>query len=281
MAQRLQLRVFRTVLDAIETLIREAWPLFKIYAPPWLAGTAAVLVFDLMWAEQHGSEYPPQVLSALIFAPFSALIAAGAIRWLWQRREDFRLYRFDKAWVWVTAAYALLALIGLGLENLRMPWSMYVSNSAGLTYMDWETTHAYLMFFVLSILPAWLLTAAVYLALLPQVAVIVERGAPSLERQWQLMRLAPLALIGLALITGMSRLGFGYLWVQALTALGVGSGPLDGALFGWRAEVMATLWWSLLALPSHFLTDMLVLVVLARTYNALAGIMDRKVAASE
>jgi hypothetical protein len=45
-------------------------------------------------------------------------------------------------------------------------------------------------------------------------------------------------------------------------------------LEGWPKEVAATIWQSLWLLPSHFRTDMLSLVVLARTYKALAGYAD-------
>ncbi len=282
MAQRLQLRVFRTVLDAIETLLREAWPLFKIYAPPWLAGTAAVLVLDLMWYERSYGSYPPAILSALVFAPFSALIAVGATRWLWRKREDFRLFRFDEVWGWVAALFAVLVVVDTGLGYLREWWSLYILQSTGLITADWSTTsNAHLIWFWLALVPGWLLSAAIYFAAFPQVAVIVERGAPSLARQWRLLRIALLSLIALALIVGVCRLGLAYLFGYVATSLGIELQGLDRSLYGWREEVTATVWRSLWLLPANFLTDMLVLVVLARMYRALAEYVDRKTTAPE
>ncbi len=281
MSQRLQLRVFRAVLDAIETLIREAWPLFKIYVVPWMAGIAAVLLVDVLWCEQVTACAAPGLISAFVFAPFAALVTTGAIRWLNGPRDEFSLFRFDNIWVWVTALYALMALLDAVQYQVVLTWSATLFGN-GVPFPDATATlGSRLTSFALYYLPSWLLTVLFYVMIVPQAAIIVEQGAPSLPRQWQLMRLAPLAILLIAVLIGLCRLGFTHLYGNGVVAVGIGDGPLSGIFHGWRNEVAVTIWTSLWLLPANFVTDMLALIVLARTYRALAGYADRKAAAPE
>lgn len=274
MAARVQLRVIRAVLDAIETLIGEFVPLFRIYIGPWAAGIATGLLVYLLWGEEIRTGMAPELVAALAFAPFAALVAVGVIRWLIGPRDAFSTFHFDGTWGWVTALYALLALFDTAQLHAVQHWAGMLHDN-GVPFPDaTDVLGSRAISFALYFLPAWLLTAIVYALVLPQAAVVVEKAAPSPERQWQLMRLAPIAILLTAVLIGLCRLGISNLYWTAITAVGIGSGPLDGLLDGLPKQVAATIWQSLWLLPSHFLTDMLALVALARTYKALATYAD-------
>ena len=138
-----------------------------------------------------------------------------------------------------------------------------------------------LAWMTVGLLPGWIATLLAFLVLLPQAAVIVERGAPSAERHWQLQRLAPGAILAVAVLVGICRLGLSFGYARVAYQAYASDGPLAEGIYGWRHDLAVGLWHALIALPAQFLTDALALVALARVYKALAGYADRKAAAMQ
>lgn len=276
MASRLRLRVVRTVLEAIEVLIREAWPLFRIYVVPWLGWTLMLIAIERASTGPESLAVPLDLIFALAFAPFGALITVGVLRWLMQPRDGFALLRFDRTWAWTTALYAIIGLVGYAISEAGRAWFMANADTLMAGMQPDSTPGQRLSWIAIGLLPSWVATLIAYLVLMPQAAVIVERGEPSLAREVALMRLAPWAILAVALLVGICRLGLSFGYASAGYRLFTSDGPLADLVSGAWRDVAIGLWRALVALPAQFLTDALALVALARVYKALAGYADRK-----
>lgn len=275
MASRLQLRVLRTILDAIETLLREILPLFLIYVTPWLAWTLTLIAIDRSWAGSDGTGISSDLVTALAFAPFGAAITVTTLRRLMQPLDGFFWWRLDQTWVWATALYAFIGAVNYGIGQVSYAWLMANADVVVAGTKADSTVGQRLAWMAIGLLPSWIATLFAYLALSPQAAVIVERGAPSGSRQWQLMRLAPWSILAVAVLVGICRLGASFSYGSLMFPLYTWDGPLADATFGWRHDLAVGLWRALVALPVQLLTDALTLVALARVYNALARYADR------
>ncbi|MFO1172612.1 MAG: hypothetical protein U1E49_16825 [Hyphomicrobiaceae bacterium] len=276
MASRLQLRVLRTILDAIETLAREMWPLFRIYVVPWLGWTLALLAINRVWLLYGGIALSPDLVMAMLFAPFGAAIAVTALRWMMQPRDEFRWWRLDQTWLWTTALFALIGVVNFGITQASYSFAMANADTVIAGTQADSTPGQRLAWIVVGLLPGWIATLLAFLVLMPQVAVIVETGSPSLKREWELMRLAPWSILGVAVLIGICRLGLSFGYASVVYRLYTSDGPFAGDVYGWTYDVIAGLWHALIALPAQFLTDALALVALARVYKALAGYADRR-----
>ncbi|MEZ5926770.1 MAG: hypothetical protein R3D57_20575 [Hyphomicrobiaceae bacterium] len=275
MAARLQLRVLRTLIDAIETLVRELWPLFRIYAGPWFVWVLVVLALDWTWNRHQGPGGTPDAVLALAFAPFAALISVGVLRWLMEPRDGFATFRPDWTWAWATALYAVIGLLSFGISRAGYAWISVNADAILAGTQAGSSLGQRLTWFTVGVLPNWLAMLVAYVLLMPQTAVIVERGAPSLQRQWQLMRLAPLSILGVAVLIGVCRFGLSYGYANLLLQVVDLDGPIANLSTGLPRDVAVGIWRAVLMLPAQFLGDGLALVVLARVYQALAGYADR------
>lgn len=279
MAARLQLRVVRTVLDALETLIREAWPLLKIYAVPWLGWTLALIALDRLWAGHLGAAGAPEYVIILAFAPFGALIAVGILRWIMEPREAFAPFRVDRTLALVTALFAVLGLANHATGQAVLAWHMAHPGIMDAGAQAGSSTGLRVLWLAAALLPNWLATLVIHLLVMPQAAVAVERGTLDPGRQWQLVRLAPLAILGIAVLIGVCRLGFSMGYSEAVLRIVSWDGPLADLSSAWWRDLAVDLWRALILLPAHFLTDALALVALGRVYKALAGYADRQASA--
>ena len=241
------------IVDVAATGIRRALEslpgLLAIYWLPWLLGTVALLILEVVVQDQLRLGWAPAWARSIVWAPFAAMAYLMLLRWVLDGEAPARAIFLDfgrqtwiatpvvAAWEIADATDAMVpALTWLALTRLPLA-------------PEWQDIAPY---FVALWLVAWLINGALLACLFGLLVAVLRRGWPDPRECWRLLRLQPIRLLCICLLATAAVSGLRYLGTHVLAWLGAGD-LAPTALVPWRASIRQAFLAELCYFPLHFL----------------------------
>jgi hypothetical protein len=241
--------------------------LLAIYWLPWLLGTIALLILEVIVQDQLRFGWAPAWAREIVWSPFAAMAYLMLLRWVLNGEAPERpinVYVGRPTWiaapivaVWFVAAVTVNDAPLAMLRWLAL-WSDWPADR-------WEDAIANLL--ALWIV-AWLINGTLLVYLFGLIVVVARSERLDLAEYRRLLQLQPLLLICIGLIVEAAIGGLHVLGSQLLEWLGVGQ-LTPGTMIPWRANVRQAFVAELWQFPLHFLEFAIKGTILAEAYRRL------------
>lgn len=267
---------FLPIIDtALTGLGRAVWSfprLLGIYVPPWLLGTIALILLDVVLQEHLRLGWAPQWARSLVWAPFAAVANVLLLRWLLYERTPQRARETDLTRQIAFAVPIVMVWLGTvdALKAVPIPVLLSLIEPDAFGFR-WESVD----------LPLYALHAAAWLAVVAAnacffglIAVVVEHGWPDVRKLWRLLRLRPVHLFVVAILAAAAFGGVEALNNRVLAWTGLDR-LMPHSMIPWRANIHWAFAAELTLFPTAFAGFAVECGILAEAYRRLLQITDR------
>lgn len=266
---------------AVAGLGRAIWAsprLLAIYCLPWLLGTIALILLDVVLQDHLRLGWAPQWARSLVWAPFAGMAYALLLRWALCEQAPVRAIEFDTSRETAFAAPILAAwLVTMdALDAAPTPILLWlaVPDPSAFRWDDVAPlSHALRA-------AAWLTNVALGPCFFGLIVVVTKCGWPDFRKLWRLLRLRPIHLFGVALLADAAAGGAQGLYTHAQAWLGLNRlTPID--MIPWRANIHWAFASELAQFPFSFAGFAIEGCILAEAYRRLLQVAagDRRQAA--
>ena len=258
--------VLDVAVTGVGRAIGELPRLLAIYWLPWLLGTIALLILEVVVQDQLRLGVPPDWARNIVWAPFSAMAYLMLLRWVLDKAPaGGALNALVARDTWVAApVVALWFLAHSAVSNAPIALMQWLIFSDARDYR-WEDALPYYYAFSLA---AWLAKGALVACFFGLIVVVARHGWPDLRAHWQLLRLHPARLFLLCLLAAAAVDGMRMLGSHALVWLGVYQLTPRG-MIPWRDNVGWAFVVDLAEFPLQFLEFAIEGCILAEAYRRL------------
>ena len=253
--------VLNVVVTGLGRTIRWLPRLLAIYGLPWLLGTIALLILEVVAQEQLQLAAAPDWARNLVWAPFSAMANLMLLRWVLDDVAPTRpLNVLAQRETW-------LAALVLALWFLSYP----AISHAPLVLLQWlvfpedlrDRFKDVLPYYFAFTIAAWLVNAALAPCFFGLIVVVARSGWLNVGEYWRLLRLHPARLLSVALIATAAVDGVAMFDTLAWLQLAPGGLIPGGANIGWAFLA------ELAQFPVQFLEFAIKGCILAEAYRRL------------
>lgn len=251
------------VTEGLDRAFLRLRSLLAIYWLPWLIGSAAILIVDILF-DQWQLGYTPAWARNLVWGPCIAMAYVMLVRLLVFGQPPRRAINleFSREMAWAAAlvtSWFLAIVLVKGASYWAVAW-MFPSI---LQYRieDW------MFYSALSGWTAWIVTALLPLCFFGLIVLTVKLGRPDLREHIRLLRAAPLRLIVIAILVAAA--SYSLSSADALFWKWAGA-PLYGPLLHpWHRYIREAVLFRLSEFPLYFMLFVLRTCLLAEAYRRL------------
>jgi hypothetical protein len=238
-----------------------------IYLLPWLLGTIALLILEVVLQDQLRLGPAPAWARNIVWAPFSAVAYLMLLRWALDGAPAARAHNVlvgREIWV-VAPIVALWFLTYIAVSNAPLTLLQWLVLPPDVRDYRWEDASPYYSAFALA---AWLAKGALAPCFFGLIVVVARRGSPDLREHWRLLRLHPVHLLLISLLAAAAVDGARILGSHALSWLGAYQLAPRG-MIPWRANIGWAFLADLAEFPLQFLEFAIEGCILAEAYRRL------------
>jgi len=241
--------------------------LLVIYGLPWLLGTIALLILDVVIQDQLRLAPAPEWARNIVWAPFSAAAYLMLLRWVLDGASPTRpLNVLVARETWLAAPIVgLWFLAHIAISHAPFDLLQGLVLSADVRDYRWEDALPYYFAFVLA---AWFIKSALASWFFGLIVVVARCGWLDVREHWQLLRLHPVRLLLISLLAAAAVDGARILGSQVLGWLGAYQLAPRG-MIPWRANIGWAFLADLAELPLQFLEFAIEGCILAEAYRRL------------
>ena len=241
--------------------------LLAIYWLPWLLGTIALLILEVVVQDQLRLGPATEWARNIVWAPFSAMAYLMLLRWVLDGPSPARaLIPLVARQTWVAAPIvALWFLTHKAVSNAPLALLQWLVFPADVRDYRWEEALPYYTAFAFG---AWLVRGALAPCFFGLIVVVAKCGWPDLREHWRLLRLHPVQLLLISLLAAAAVDGALILGAQALAWLGAYQLAPRG-MIPWRANIGWAFLADLAEFPLQFLEFAIEGCILAEAYRLL------------
>jgi hypothetical protein len=273
------LSIFDAAVVGFGCAMRSLPRLLTIFWLPWLLGTAALLILDVVVEDQLRLGPAPAWARSIVWAPFAAVAYLMLLRWALGGPPPARAVNLDvgreaRLATPIVAAWLVANDI---VSASPVPLLIRLVPRSGLFADGWDDLAVYLYGFKFA---AWVVKVALLPCVFGLLVVIARYGWPDPRVFWRLLRIDPLRLFCIAILATAAD---GGMWILGSSALGWLH--LDdlrpNLLIPWRAHIGRAFVAELAYFPLHLLDFAIEGCMLAEAYRRLllgAPDEERKVA---
>ena len=185
------------VTDGLDRAFVRLRSLLAIYWLPWLAGSAALLIVEILYADLWQLGAAPAWATNLARAPFIAMAYVMLVRLLVFGQPPKRAINLDysREMAWAVPLVAIWYLAVAGLEKAPKQALLWLFPIEGhFRFEDWH------VYSTLLVWGSWLAIALAPLCIFGLIVLTANRGYPDWREHIRLLRLYPLRLIVIALL---------------------------------------------------------------------------------
>jgi hypothetical protein len=273
------LPIFDAAVVGFGRAIRSLPQLLAIFWLPWLLGTAALLVLDVVVEDQLRLGPAPAWARSVVWAPFAAVAYLMLLRWALGGPPPARAINLDvgREALLATPIVAAWLVTNDILSAAPVPLLIRLVPRTDLFGDGWEELVVYAYAFKFA---AWVVKVALLPCFFGLLVVIVRYGWPDPRALWRLLRIDPMRLFGIAILATAAVGGVSILGSSALESLQLDRLRPD-ILIPWRANIGRAFVAELPYFPLHLLDFAIEGCILAEAYRRLllgAQDAERKVA---
>ena len=249
------------VTEGLDRAFMRLRSLLAIYWLPWLAGSAALLIVEILYADLWQLGSAPAWATNLARAPFIAMAYVMLVRLLILEQPPKRAINLDfsREMAWAVPLVAMWYLAVAGLEKAPMQALLWLIPVDGhYTFEDWHVYSAALLLW-----GSWLAIALAPLCIFGLIVLTANRGYPDWREHIRLLRLYPLRLFVIALLARSAADGLIIAWKWAGAAM---HAPV---LNPWRLYIRDAALVRLSEFPLHFMLFVIETCLLAEAYRRL------------
>jgi hypothetical protein len=268
------LPIFDVAVSGFGRAIRSLPRVLGIYWLPWLLGTVAVLILEVVVQDQLRLGRAPDWARNIVWAPFAAMAYLMLLRWALNGEPPARAINLEigrKAWV-SAAIVAAWFLANVMVDSAPVPMLRWLVLPQDVVGYQWENLEPYAYAFNFA---AWLVNCVLLAWFFGLLVVVARCGWPDLREHWNLVRLQParlfcISLLATATVGGMWRLGS-----QVIAWFGLDHLAPQG-MIPWRANILPAFVAELPYFPLQFLEFAIQGCILAEAYRRLLLEKDRR-----
>jgi hypothetical protein len=241
--------------------------LLAIYWLPWLLGTIALLILEVVLQDQVRLGLAPEWARNILWAPFSGMAYLMLLKWVFDGASAANALNYLVARAtWVAAPIVALWFVAhIAVGNAPLTLLQWLVFPADVRDYRWEDTLPYYSAFALA---AWLVKGALAPCFFGLIVVVSRCGWPDLRQHWRLLRLHPVQLLLISLLAAAAVDGARILGSQALAWLGAYQLAPRG-MIPWRANIGWAFLADLAEFPLQFLEFAIEGCILAEAYRRL------------
>ena len=261
------LPVLDVAVTGLGRSIRGLPRLCGIYLLPWLLGTIALLIVEVVLQDQLRLGPAPDWARNIVWAPFSAVAYLMLLRWALDGGPPTRAHNVlvgREIWV-VAPIVALWFLTHSAVSNAPLTLMQWLVFPADVRDYRWEDALPYYYAFRLA---GWVVDVALLAYFFGLIVVAARCGWPDLREHWRLVRLHPLYLLLISLLAAAAVDGARILGSHALLWLGAYQLAPRG-MIPWRANIGWAFLADLAEFPLQFLEFAIEGCILAEAYRRL------------
>jgi hypothetical protein len=247
---------------AVQSLPR----LLAIYWLPWLVGTAALIVLEIILQDQLRLGRAPEWARSLVWSPFAAWAYLVLLRWiLWEQVPARLAILAVGSRVWLAAPIVAAWLLTFDAISAG-PLSLltWFSDAEAMAFRWDDVTNVFNAFR----LAAWLVNAALDACFFGLLVIVAGRGWLDLRELWRLLSSSPINLFSIALVAAAATGGAQHLQAYALAWLSLDQ-HASVSMIPWRANVHRAFAVELVSFPFAFLGFAIQGCILAEAYRRL------------
>jgi hypothetical protein len=267
------LSIFDAAVVGFSRALRSVPRLLAIFWLPWLLGTAALLVLDVVVEDQFRLGPAPAWARSIVWAPFAAVAYLMLLRWALGGPPPARAINLDvgREALLATPIVAAWLVTNDIVSAGPVPTLMWLVPRADLFADSWDDLAVYAYAFTFA---AWVVKVALLPCFFGLLVVIARWGWPDPRALWRLLRIDPMRLFCIAILATAAVGGVAALGSSALGWLHLDHLRPD-ALIPWRAYIG----WAFIAelpyFPLHLLDFAIEGCMLAEAYRRLlSGAQD-------
>jgi hypothetical protein len=240
--------------------------LMAIFCLPWLAGTIALIVLEIILQDQLRLGRAEEWARSLVWAPFAAVANLVLLRWVVTGQAPARWINLDVgSEVWFAAPIVAAWLVTFDAVSAGpLALLTWFSVAEAMAFHWDDVTDVFNAFRLV----AWLVNSALDACFLGLLVVVAVRGRPDLREFWRLLSLRPIHLYGVALVAAAAAGGAQNLQSYALTWLGLDKLALF-TLIPWRDNIHWAFAGEIVGFPFAFLGFAIQGCILAEAYRRL------------
>jgi hypothetical protein len=262
-----RLPIIDVAAAGIGRALRSLPGLMAIFWLPWLLGTIALLILEVVVQDQLRLGWAPDWLREIVWAPFAAMAYVMLVRWMVNGEAPARPINLDvgrQTWI-ATPVVALWFVASTAVNGAPLAMLRWLPLSSDTLVHQWEDVAPYFLAFRFV---AWLINGALLACLFGLIVVIARSGRLDLGEHWRLLRLQPVRLFCICLLAVAAVGGLDNLGQQVLAWLGAGQ-LAPSTMIPWRAHVRQAFLAELPNFPVHFLGFAVQGSILVEAYRRL------------
>ena len=251
------------VTEGLDRAFMRLRSLLAIYWLPWLAGSAALLIVEILYADRWQLGSAPAWATNLVRAPFIAMAYVMLVRLLVLEQPPKRAINLDfSETAWAVPLVAMWYLAVAGLEKLPVQALLWLFPVEGhFRFEDWH------VYSTLLVWGSWLAIALAPLCIFGLIVLTANRGYPDWREHIRLLRLYPLRLIVIALLARAA--GDGLIIADARFWKWAGASMHAPLLNPWRLYIRDAALVRLSEFPLDFMLFVIETCLLAEAYRRL------------
>jgi hypothetical protein len=261
-----RLPIVETAVAGLGRAVRFFPRLLAIYWLPWLAGTVALIVLEIVLQDQLRLGRGPEWARHLVWSPFAAIAYLVLLRWiLLGQAPAHPIILGVGSPVWLATPVVAVWLLSFdAVSGWPSDLLIWVHGSDAVRFR-WDDVAIYFNGYRLA---AWLINAGLDACFFGLLVVIAARGWLDLRELWRLLSSSPTSLFGIALVAAAATGGAQSLQSYALTWFGLEQGA-SVSMIPWRDTVLRAFASELAGFPFAFLGFAVQGCVLAEAYRRL------------
>ncbi len=256
------------VTEGLDRAFLRLRSLLAIYWLPWVIGSAAIFIVDILYEDQWQLGYAPAWVRNLVWGPCIAMANVMLVRLLVfgqpPRRAINLEFSRETAWAAVLVTLWFLATVAVkkapAWVSFRLAWYL-VHYRLEEQYQD---LYIYLALFGWA---AWIVTALLPLCFFGLIVLTVKLGRPDLREHIRLLRADPLRLIVIAILVAAASHSLSSADARFWEWAGA---PLQAPLLHpWHVYLREAVLFRLSEFPLRFMAFVLETCLLAEAYRRL------------
>jgi hypothetical protein len=263
------LPVLDVAVTGLGRVVRWLPRLLAIYWLPWLLGTIALLILEVVVQDRLRLGDAPDWVRNIVWAPFASMAYLMLLRWVLNDEPPARAINLEigrKTW-FAAPIVAAWFIASITVTDAPIPILHWLVLPPDVRDYQWEDIAPY--YYALRF-TTWLVNGALAACFFGLIVVVARCGWPDLGKYWRLLRLEPVRLLCISLLAAAAFGGAWTLGSQVLAWLGVYKLRPQG-MIPWRANIHWAFVADLAYFPLQFLEFAIEGCIMAEAYRRLVA----------